>query len=173
MVQFRRSKKAGPFRFTVSQRGLSSSIGGGLFRVGLGADRKIRRTIRIPGTGIYDTKVISGTRRRRRRAGHPILFLLLCLLVFGIVITYWKVILTIAIVIAIAWGYLLVRRNQARSAAMASQNPPIATPADQQNELFLQGDARGPAPKIRYEKHADDSIAGVSPVNHPCSENIP
>lgn len=39
MVQFRRSKKAGPFRFTVSQRGLSSSIGGGLFRVGVGADR--------------------------------------------------------------------------------------------------------------------------------------
>ena len=144
MVQFRRSKKVGPFRFTVSQRGLSSSIGGGPFRVGLGADRKIRRTIRIPRTGIYDTKVSGATRRRRRSAGHPILALLLCLLVLGVAIAYWKVILTITIVIAIArGGYLLVRRNRAQRTAAARQKPSIAARADQQNELFLQGDARG------------------------------
>jgi hypothetical protein len=144
MVQFRRSKKVGPFRFTVSQRGLSSSIGGGPFRVGLGADRKIRRTIRIPRTGIYDTKVIGGTRRRRRSARHPILALLLCLFLLGVVIAYWKVILTITMVIAIAGGgYLLVRRNRAQRAAAAHQKPSIAARADQQNELFLQGDARG------------------------------
>lgn len=59
MVQFRRSKKFGPFRITLSQRGISTSVGAGGFRVSKGADGKVRRTIRVPGTGIYDTKVIS------------------------------------------------------------------------------------------------------------------
>ena len=117
MVQFRKSKKAGPLRFTLSQRGLSSSIGGGPFRVGFGPDRRIRRTVRIPGTGIYDTKVVGGSRSRRRSAGHPLLVLLLFLFLFllGLAIAYWKVTLTIAIVIAVAWGaYVLIRRKQDR-----------------------------------------------------------
>jgi hypothetical protein len=64
MVQFRRSKKFGPFRFTLSQRGLSAGVGGGLFRIGRGADGKVRRTVRIPGTGIYDVKVVGSGKQR-------------------------------------------------------------------------------------------------------------
>lgn len=66
MVQYRRRKKVGPFRFTVSQRGISTSFGAGPFRISKGADGKVRRTIRIPGTGIYDTKVVN--RRPRKPA---------------------------------------------------------------------------------------------------------
>lgn len=59
MVQFRRSKKMGAFRITMTQNGVSTSVGAGGFRIGKGADGKVRRTVRIPGTGIYDTKVVS------------------------------------------------------------------------------------------------------------------
>lgn len=59
-MSYRRSRKVGPLRFTVSQRGISTSIGGGPLRITYGADGKVRRTIRAPGTGFYDTKVIGG-----------------------------------------------------------------------------------------------------------------
>ena len=59
MVRYRRSKKIGPFRITLTQRGVSTSVGAGPFRISKGADGKVRRTIRVPGTGIYDTKVVS------------------------------------------------------------------------------------------------------------------
>ena len=55
---FRKSKTSGPFRFTFGKRGVSTSVGFGPFRISLGADKKIRRTIRVPGTGIYETKVV-------------------------------------------------------------------------------------------------------------------
>ncbi|WP_064931085.1 DUF4236 domain-containing protein [Mycolicibacterium peregrinum] len=90
MVQFRKSKKSGPFRFTLSQRGLSSSVGGGPFRLSLGADGRARRTVRVPGVGLYDTKTIGGGRGRRsrgtRRTKHPFLWLLAALVVFGLMI---------------------------------------------------------------------------------------
>jgi hypothetical protein len=63
MVQYRKSKKVGPFRLTVSQRGISTSVGAGPLRVSRGADGRVRRTVRVPGTGIYDTKVVGGTAR--------------------------------------------------------------------------------------------------------------
>lgn len=62
MVQYRKSKKAGPFRFTVSQRGISTSVGAGPLRITYGADGRVRRTVRAPGLGLYDTKVIGGKR---------------------------------------------------------------------------------------------------------------
>jgi hypothetical protein len=68
MVQYRKRKKVGPFQFTVSQSGISSSVGAGPLRFSLGADGKIRRTVRVPGTGIYDTKVIGG---RPGKPGSP------------------------------------------------------------------------------------------------------
>jgi hypothetical protein len=68
-MSYRRSKKVGPLRFTVSQRGISTSIGGGPLRFSYGADGKVRRTIRAPGTGFYDTRVIGGkTPPSRRKA---------------------------------------------------------------------------------------------------------
>lgn len=63
MVQFRKSKSFGPVRLTASKRGISTSVGAGPFRVSFGADGKTRRTVRVPGTGIYDTKVIGGNKR--------------------------------------------------------------------------------------------------------------
>lgn len=89
MVQFRKSKKSGPFRFTLSQRGIGTSVGGGPFRLSLGADGRARRTVRVPGVGLYDTKTIGGGRRRGRGARgpkHPFLWLLTGLVVFGLMI---------------------------------------------------------------------------------------
>jgi len=65
MVGFRKSKKVGPFRFTLSKRGISTSAGAGPLRVSRGADGKYRRTVRVPGTGVYDTKVIGGGQAQR------------------------------------------------------------------------------------------------------------
>jgi hypothetical protein len=60
MVQFRKRWKFGPFSFGLSKRGLSAGVGAGGVRVSKGADGKVRRTVGIPGTGVYDTNVISG-----------------------------------------------------------------------------------------------------------------
>jgi hypothetical protein len=66
MVQFRKSKKFGPVRITASKKGLGVSAGAGPVRVGLGADGKVRRTLRLPGTGIYDTKVVAAADKTAR-----------------------------------------------------------------------------------------------------------
>jgi Protein of unknown function (DUF4236) len=55
-MQFRKTKTFGPFRFTLTQRGISVSAGAGPLRF------TVRRTLRLPGTGLWDTKVI----RRQR-----------------------------------------------------------------------------------------------------------
>jgi len=65
MVQYRKSKKIGPFRFTLSQRGISASVGKGPLRISRGADDKYRRTLRAPGIGLYDTKVIGASAGKR------------------------------------------------------------------------------------------------------------
>lgn len=72
MVQFRRSKKIGPFRLTVSKSGLGTSAGAGPLRISRGADGKIRRTIRLPGTGISDTKVMGGHKSAQRASPRAI-----------------------------------------------------------------------------------------------------
>lgn len=64
MVQFRKSKALGPFRLTVSKKGLGVSAGAGPLRVSRGADGTIRRTASAPGTGIYDTKVVHRPKSR-------------------------------------------------------------------------------------------------------------
>lgn len=69
MVQFRKSKKSGPLRFTVSKRGVGGSVGAGPVRLGLGSDGRVRRSWRIPGTGVYGTKTYGGSRRQRRGRG--------------------------------------------------------------------------------------------------------
>lgn len=75
VVQFRKSKRFGIARFTVSNRGIGSSVGGGPFRLSFGADGKTRRTIRVPGAGVWDTKVIGGRRRQRRRPFRTLLII--------------------------------------------------------------------------------------------------
>jgi hypothetical protein len=60
MVTFRKSKKVGPFRVTLSPRGVSTSAGVPGFRVSANSRGEVRRTASIPGTGIYDTKKVGG-----------------------------------------------------------------------------------------------------------------
>jgi hypothetical protein len=60
--QFRKSKGIGPMRFTLSKRGLGTSIGAGPVRVGRGADGQYRRSVRIPKTGLSNTKQVGGKR---------------------------------------------------------------------------------------------------------------
>ncbi|MBF6221805.1 DUF4236 domain-containing protein [Nocardia abscessus] len=69
MVQFHKSKKFGPVRITASKKGLGVSVGAGPVRVGLGADGKVRRTLRLPGPGIYDTKVVAAADEIARPEG--------------------------------------------------------------------------------------------------------
>jgi hypothetical protein len=66
MVQFRKTKKVGPFRFSLSKKGVGVSAGAGPVRVSKGADGKVRRTVRAPGAGIYDTKVIGGRKSDKK-----------------------------------------------------------------------------------------------------------
>jgi Protein of unknown function (DUF4236) len=56
--RLRKSKTFGGLRLTLGRRGVSTSIGWGPFRVSLGSDRKVRRTVRVPGTGMSETEVI-------------------------------------------------------------------------------------------------------------------
>ena len=70
MVNFRKSVRFGPVRLTASKRGISTSVGVPGFRISHGADGKTRRTISLPGTGIYDTQVVGGG-RGTRRSGQP------------------------------------------------------------------------------------------------------
>ena len=63
--QFRKSKGFGPFRFTLSKRGVSGSVGAGPFRVSANSRGEVRRTIRIPGTGLYNTEVIGNLKGRK------------------------------------------------------------------------------------------------------------
>lgn len=50
--RFRKSFKAGPFRWTVSKSGISTSVGVKGYRVTKTARGGLRRTVSIPGTGI-------------------------------------------------------------------------------------------------------------------------
>lgn len=45
--QFRKTKRFGPLRFSLSRRGVGASIGFGPFRLSRGADGKWRRTTRV------------------------------------------------------------------------------------------------------------------------------
>jgi len=62
MAQFRKSKSFGPLRLTLSNRGVATSVGAGPLRVGRGTDGIWRRTVRVPGAGISETKKIGQSR---------------------------------------------------------------------------------------------------------------
>lgn len=64
---FRKSKKFGPSKFTLSKRGLSSSIGVKGFRIGVNSRGKVRTTVSIPGTGISYSTTLGGKKSRRKR----------------------------------------------------------------------------------------------------------
>jgi len=91
MVQYRKSKKIGPVRFTASTRGISTSVGSGPFRITRRADGRYQQTVRVPGTGIRDTRVIGGQRQRQPQAQPSILAalvkLVLLLLLLGFILS--------------------------------------------------------------------------------------
>ena len=64
MVSFRKSAKFGPFRLTASKSGLSLSGGVPGARVSVNSKGEARRTLGLPGTGIYDTQKIGGNSPR-------------------------------------------------------------------------------------------------------------
>lgn len=58
--RFRKSISLGRFfRINLSKKGVGASVGVPGFRIGVGADGKVRRTVSIPGTGLYKTEVLS------------------------------------------------------------------------------------------------------------------
>jgi hypothetical protein len=67
VVRFRKSKSFGGIRLTASKSGLSVSSGVPGLRVSVNSRGQVRRTVRVPGTGISDTKVLGSAATNRRR----------------------------------------------------------------------------------------------------------
>lgn len=68
-VRFKKSKKIGKYgRINLSKSGVGASIGVPGCRVSVSPDGKIRRTVSIPGTGIYDTKVVGSAKPEAHKA---------------------------------------------------------------------------------------------------------
>jgi hypothetical protein len=67
---FRRSRKVGPFRFTLSKGGLGMSVGVKGARIGIGADGRARSSVSIPGTGL-SYRTTAGPGHPVERAGYP------------------------------------------------------------------------------------------------------
>jgi hypothetical protein len=65
--RMRRSIKVGPLRFTMTNKTLSASVGSPIGRVSLNTRGQLRTTNRIPGTGIYNTKVVNLNSAKRER----------------------------------------------------------------------------------------------------------
>lgn len=70
-MRFRKSKKVGPFRFTLSKSGLGMSVGVKGFRVTKSANGRVRTTASIPGTGISYVKDSSIKSKRGRASYRP------------------------------------------------------------------------------------------------------
>jgi hypothetical protein len=124
----RKSFRAGPYRLNLSKHGLGFSGGVKGFRVGAGPRGGY---VNAGRKGVYYRKTFGG--HRRRSGGHPFLSLLLLLIVLGAVIHFWKVLLTIAAVLAVVLivGKLL-QSWAARPLALPERDPstPEVTPPE-------------------------------------------
>lgn len=73
--RFRKSKKIGPFRVTLSKSGISASVGVKGFRVTKTASGRTRMTASIPGTGISYVKETGGAKKsaaKTQRSAAPV-----------------------------------------------------------------------------------------------------
>ena len=55
----RRSKMFGPFRITATKSGLGISAGGPFGRMSVNTRGEVRKTVRVPGVGIYKTEKVA------------------------------------------------------------------------------------------------------------------
>lgn len=136
MVQIRRSKKFGPMRFTLSNRGIGTSVGSRWFRVGVGATGQVRRTVRIPGTGVYDTKVVGRSRRTRGSwtDRHSFLTLVLFGLFVWFTIDNWKGVLSLMAVGVVLWaGVKTIKETVTEKRSAKTQDAPATTDGDEQS----------------------------------------
>lgn len=68
-TRFRKSKRIGKRgRINFSRSGIGASVGVRGFRISVSPDGKIRRTLSIPGTGIYDAKVVGSAKPGAKKA---------------------------------------------------------------------------------------------------------
>ena len=67
-LRFRRSAKLGPFRLTATTSGLAASVGAPGARVSVNTKGQIRRTVGIPGSGLYDTELVNPRGSRAAQA---------------------------------------------------------------------------------------------------------
>ncbi len=68
---FRKSMKVAPgVRINLSRRGVGYSIGPRGLKLSRGADGKYRRTVSIPGTGLYNTTVVSDSEKGSLMSAH-------------------------------------------------------------------------------------------------------
>ncbi len=69
-LRFRKSIRIGKLaRINISKSGIGASVGVPGFRIGMGTDGRVRRTVGIPGTGIYNTEVIASPKKEARPPG--------------------------------------------------------------------------------------------------------
>lgn len=103
--RYRRSKKVGPFRFTASKRGISTSFGSRGYRLTRRADGSYQRTVRIPGTGIYNTQRIGSPHAPQSAlstgVGFGVGYLLARLLL-------WPLLIVGVLLLIFAWKALLI-----------------------------------------------------------------
>jgi hypothetical protein len=65
-LRFRKSKKLGKYgRINLSKSGVGFSFGVPGFRIGISPKGKVRRTIGIPGTGIYDVEEVGPAKPKK------------------------------------------------------------------------------------------------------------
>lgn len=57
--RFRKGIKLGPIRLTMTTRGLAASVGAPFARLSINTRGEVRRTVRVPGVGLYETQKIA------------------------------------------------------------------------------------------------------------------
>jgi hypothetical protein len=121
---FRRTKVGPGVTLNLSRSGPSLSVGPRGAKVTV-RRRGVRRTVGIPGTGVYYTSTTRAARRRRRASdGAGLGTLLVLVLAVGLVLAYWQVAVVLAIGAAgifLMW-WALRRDRQEPVAPMAPES---------------------------------------------------
>lgn len=72
MWRFRDSASSGPFRITLTTRGIAASIGAFFGRASINTNGEVRVTKRIPGVGLYETKKVHDFEMPHERRSHDL-----------------------------------------------------------------------------------------------------